>query len=280
MALVYGKPVAERILKATKERIAVAKITPGLGVILVGDDAASHLYVGLKERAATECGIMVVKKLFPETVSFQELVTCIEELNGRADIHGILVQLPLPEGLPTDEIIAHITPTKDTDGFHQETIRQFLLGREEACPVFPRAVVELLRETKELFHGEKALVIANSDLLGKVMSHALTYEGLVSEYVLSSEKKGMLLEKARRARVIVTACGIPNMVTSDMMSDHVTVIDGGVSHRAGKVVGDVAKSVAEKASFLAPMPGGVGPVTVATLLSRVTDVALSLTKRG
>ena len=164
----------------------------------MGDDVASALYVGLKEKAAALCGIVFIKKLFPATVSSRELVVCIEELNGRADIHGILVQLPLPAGLPTDEIIAHINPAKDTDGFHQETIRQFLLGNKEACPVFPRAVVELLRETKVQFQGEKGLVIANSDLLGKVMAQALAYEGLDCAYILSSAQKEVGARKRKR----------------------------------------------------------------------------------
>ena len=241
MTLLYGKPVAERILQATKERIATARVRPVLAVVLVGDDVASALYVGLKEKAAALCGIVFIKKLFPATVSFRELVACIEELNTRADIHGILVQLPLPAGLPTDEIIAHINPAKDTDGFHQETIRQFLLGNKEACPVFPRAVVELLRETKVQFQGEKGLVIANSDLLGKVMAQALAYEGLDCAYILSSAQKEVWSTQTKAALVIVTACGIPGLLTGEMISAGVTIIDGGAGQVGDKVVGDVGR---------------------------------------
>ena len=185
MQLIYGKPVAEKILAETKRRISQAGVTPGLAVILVGDDAPSHLYVGLKERAAQEAGIHFEKFLFLESADVEEIFRCIDKQNDRLDIHGIIVQLPLPEGFPTDEIIARIAPRKDTDGFHQETLRYFLMGDFNACPVFPRAIVELLRETGERFHGEKGLVLANSEMLGKVMAQALTLQGLKAEYVVN-----------------------------------------------------------------------------------------------
>jgi len=275
MILLYGKPVAEKILAKTKERIAGAIVTPGLAVILIGDDASSHLYVGLKEKAAEAIGIHFEKHFFSEQTSSKEIFARIRELNKRDDIHGIIVQLPLPAGFPTDEIIEHIDPNKDTDGFHPETLKRFLSGQHEACPVFPRAVVELLRETKQQFNGQKGLVIANSPLLGKVMAQALMLEGLAGEYVLSSEKKEIIAEKTKTARVIVTACGMANFLTGGMLSPDAVVIDGGIAHIGDKVVGDVEReSVENKIAFLSPVPGGVGPVTVASLLARVTDAAL------
>ncbi len=276
MILLHGKLVAERILADTKERIEASGIRPGLAVILAGDDLASHLYVSLKEKAALAVGIHFEKKLFPATVTYQELRECVALLNHQSNIHGIIVQLPLPEGLPTDEIIEHINPIKDTDGFHRETLRQFLLGKQEYCPVFPRAIIELIRETKQVFHGEQGLVIANSELMGKVMAQSLAFEGLESGYVLSTEKREVLLMKTQAAKVIVTARGLSRSLSGEMVQPGVTIIDGGMSSMGGKVVGDVDQvSVAEKADFLSPVPGGVGPVTVATLLARVTDAALN-----
>lgn len=276
MTFLYGKPVAERINSDTKKRIEDANITPGLAIILVGDDPASHLYVSLKEKAATQAGIYFEKNIFPETATFGEINDRIKELNEKTSIHGIIVQLPLPSGLPTDEIITAIDPRKDTDGFHQETIKSFLLGDYEKCPVFPRSIIELIRETQQKFSGEKGLVIANSDLMGKVMSQALLYEGIQSEYILSTEDKENITAKTKGARVIVTACGKPRFITGEMLSEGVIIVDGGIEHEGTKVVGDVdQESVKEKAAFLSPVPGGVGPVTVATLLARVTDAAIS-----
>lgn len=275
MALLYGKPVADEVLAETRARIMAAHIVPGLAVILIGDDSSSRLYVSLKEKAAQEIGIHFEKHSFPQTVSPREIFQRIAELNGRPDIHGIIVQLPLPPGFPTDEIIEHIAPHKDADGFHRETVKRFLLGQYDACPVFPRAMVALLRLGKGYHAGEKGLVIANSPLLGKVLAQALLLEGLQAEYILSSEKPEIFSAKTKEARVILTACGIPDLITGAMISEGAIVIDGGISQQDGRVVGDVDReSVETKACFLTPVPGGVGPVTVAMLLARVTELAL------
>lgn len=276
MALLSGKLIAERILSDIKERVAHASVTPGLAVVLVGDYLESHKYVGLKEERAKEVGIRFEKFLFPASVHYSEVMSCIEVLNGRDDIHGIIVQLPLPEGFPTDEIIECIAPEKDTDGFHRETLKRFLLGDATACPVFPRAIVELIRETKVKFHGEKGVAVVNSELMGKVLAFALSLEGLASEYILSSEGHEAIALKTREARVVVTACGIPDLITADMLSFDAIVIDGGNVHVKDKVQGDVKRGEVENhVAFLSPVPGGVGPVTVATLLARVTDAALT-----
>jgi methylenetetrahydrofolate dehydrogenase (NADP+)/methenyltetrahydrofolate cyclohydrolase len=275
MALLYGKPIADKILAETKKKISTSGIKPGLAVILVGDDTSSHLYVNLKEKAAKEIGIHFEKFLFPVGTRTQEIVQCIEELNRRADVHGVIVQLPLPDELDTDKIIASIDPCKDTDGFHEQTLKHFLAGDKDACPVFPRAMIELLRAAKGYRIGEKGLVLANSDLLGRVMTQALVLEGLQAEYILSEEKKENIVTRIKKAHVIVTACGIANLITGEMISENIIIIDGGISHVDGKVVGDVERrSVETKARFLSPVPGGVGPVTVASLLARVTDAAL------
>jgi methylenetetrahydrofolate dehydrogenase (NADP+) / methenyltetrahydrofolate cyclohydrolase len=275
MTLLYGKPVADQILAETKARIAAEHTVPGLAAILIGSDAPSRLYVDLKEKAAQSTGIHFEKYNFPKTAAREEIFRCIEMLNAREDIHGIIVQLPLPAGFPTDEIIARIDPRKDTDGFHPETLKQFLAGEYNLCPVFPRAMMALLRSGPDRYVGEKGLVLANSELLGKVLAQALIGEGLQAEYVLSQEKSEMIAVKTKETRVILTACGIPNLITGSMISENAVVIDGGISHRDGKVVGDAERaSVEKKVRFLSPVPGGVGPVTVATLLARVTEAAL------
>lgn len=281
MALLYGKPIADKILSETKERIETAGIKPGLAAILVGEDASSHLYVNLKEKAAHTVGISFERFLFPAEAGLHEILQCIDRLNSRDDIHGIIVQLPLPDGLDTDEIIAHIDPRKDTDGFHQETLKRFLAGDKDACPVFPRAVIELLHTAGGYRIGEKGLVIANSQLLGEVMTQALALEGLRAEYILSGEGRENILAKTKEARVLVTACGRARLVTAEMISENSIVIDGGISHSDGRIIGDVEReNVERKARFLSPVPGGVGPVTVASLLARVTDTALRMNEHA
>lgn len=276
MALLYGKPVADQILSQVQDRVEHASVRPGLAVLLVGDDLESQKYVGLKEARAQEVGIHFEKHLFPKTVAHEEVFDVIAALNRRDDIHGIIVQLPLPSGFPTDEIITHIDPKKDTDGFHQETLKRFLLGESGVCPVFPRAIIELLRSAGILFHGDKAVAVVNSELMGKVLSFALSLEGLQAEYVLSSDGLEAIARKTTEARVVVTACGIPDLIDASMLASDAIVIDGGNVHVKEKVQGDVKRDEVEgKIAFLSPVPGGVGPVTVATLLSRVTEAALS-----
>lgn len=275
MALLYGKPVADQILAETKARIQTVGIVPGLAAILVGDDASSHLYVSLKEKAAVEIGIHFEKHLFPETVPASEILAAIAVLNERSDIHGIIVQMPLPAGFAPDAIIAAIAPQKDADGFQEATVARFLAGDSAACPVFPRAMLALLRHGKGYYLGDTGLALVNSDLLGKVLVEALLLEGLQAEYVLSNEQPDIIAEKVKKAHVILTACGIPGFITGDMIAAEAIVIDGGISQQEGRVVGDADRaSVETKVRFLTPVPGGVGPVTVATLLARVTDAAL------
>jgi len=271
MALLYGKPIADRILSETKHQIVSSGIVPGLAVILVGDDASSQLYVNLKEKAAESIGIHFEKFLFSAESGMYEILRCIDTLNKRDDIHGIIVQLPLPDGLDTDEVIARIDPRKDTDGFHNETVKRFLSGEKEYCPVFPRAMIELLRTAGGYHIGDTGLVITNSSLLGEVMTQALAFEGLQATYILSGESKESISVKTKEARVIITACGKANFITGDMVSEHSIVIDGGISHVDGKIIGDADRMTIEnKAKFLSPVSGGVGPVTVATLLARVS----------
>jgi len=274
MALINGSEVAKRILAQVKDRIGKQDTVPGLAVLLAGDYLESEKYVGLKEARAEEVGIRFEKFLFQKTVTERELCNKIRELNSREDIHGVVVQLPLPDGLDPDKVIAVIDPEKDTDGFHEKTLKRFFAGTDDLCPVFPRAIRELLHETKVSLQGKSAIALVNSDRMGKVLVQALGREGLRAEYVLSSSPQEML-EKTADADVVVTACGIPNVVTAHMVSLDAIVIDGGNVHVDGKVQGDVSRNeVEKKVSFLSPVPGGVGPVTVATLLARVTDAAL------
>ena len=274
MTLLYGKPVADEITAKTKKLIESKGITPGLAVILVGENNASHLYVRLKEKAAQDVGINFEKFLFDVTVKKEELISLINTLNNRSDINGIIVQLPLPEGLNTGEIISQINPQKDADGFHEVTLKNFLNGDKEECPVFPRAVVELLFSSKENINDKKGIVLVNSDIFGKIMKQALLNEGVKADYLLFKNIEDNK-EKIKEAEIVVTVCGVPNLIKPEMLNENAIVIDGGVDYLEGKVVGDVLRgSVEQKVKVLSPVPGGVGPVTVATLLARVAEIAV------
>lgn len=273
MTLLYGKPVAEEVTAKIKKLIESTGITPGLAVILVGENNASHLYVKLKEKAAQDIGIKFEKFLFNSTVKEKELLDLINILNDRRDINGIIVQLPLPKELNAKGVISQIDPRKDVDGFHFVTMKNFLDGYKKECPVFPRAVVELLYSSKENINGKKGIVLVNSDIFGKIMKQALLNEGVKADYLLFKNIDDNK-EKIKEAEIVVTVCGVPNLIKSEMVNDDAIIIDGGISYLDGNVVGDVERiSVESKVKFLSPVPGGVGPVTVATLLARVAEVA-------
>lgn len=274
MELLRGNLVAEKLDALTKARIEEGGIMPGLAVILVGEDKPSHIYVGLKEASAKRLGIRFEKHLFPQDVLEKEVRARISELNARPDIHGIIVQLPLPGSLEADRIIASIDPEKDTDGFHPMTLERFLAGDRSACPVFPRAIIELIRSSGEVLSGKRGLVLANSDLLGKVMVQALENEGIRGSYLLSFAPEGEIRESSLSADVVISACGRGHFISAGMLRDGAIVIDGGISYEGSKILGDIDhKSLQGKPGFVTPVPGGVGPVTVAALLARVAEAA-------
>ncbi len=276
--LFSGHSVAEKILTATKKHIRERNLVPGLGVILVGEDEPSHLYVGIKERRAQELGIYFEKKIFTSDITEAAVEAAIREMNANEKLHGIIVQLPLPEHLNTERLISAIDPLKDTDGFHPVTIEKYLAGDAGDLPVFPRAMIELVRvaRAKEASDGKKALAIVNSELMGRVLKQALEQEGLEADYIFSSDKEKIKELEAKQA-VILTAAGVPGIVSAQQAEPGAVFVDGGISYDAnGQVIGDVRRDdgVYRKDVFVTPVPGGVGPVTVAVLLARVTEAAL------
>lgn len=273
MQLIYGRPVADAILEGVKGVVAHSDSRPGLAVLLVGDDPASHLYVSMKEKAALSVGIHFVKEVLLDTISEADLISCIEAWNEDENIHGILVQVPLPAGFDTDRIISAIDQKKDVDGFHPETVERFLAGDNSACPVFPRALMELFYSTKVNPQGLTGVALVNSEYFGRVMMKAMENEGIVPRIVLADDfqKGGVDISDAD---IVFSACGIPSLIQGHQVKEGVILIDGGIAKWNGKIVGDVdAESVTPKAIFLSPVPGGVGPVTIACLLRRVCELA-------
>jgi len=270
--ILSGKKVAERIFEETEALVSGLSVRPGLGVVLVGDDEASHIYVGIKERRAEELEFSFRKEILPATATEDEIIRAIGTLNRDEDIHGIIVQLPLPRGLDTDRIIAAIDPGKDADGFHPETAARFLGGDRSSVPVFPQAIVELAKSADVPLSGKRGTVLANSEIFGNIMKKALENEGIVTEIVLARDIDARA-DTISSADIVVSALGVPERFPRETFKDGAIVIDGGISERDGRVFGDVAKEGDDSKIYLTPVPGGVGPVTVACLLRRTTMLA-------
>ena len=275
MKLLEGKPIADQMLARLEKEIREQRLRPGLGVILVGDDAASHLYVTLKTRAAERVGIRVEKKLFLEDAPLSEIERTVDAFNEDASIHGILVQLPLPAHINAEAIINRIRIDKDADGFHLENERRFLAGDPAFFPVFPHAILELIRASREPLRGKRAVIVGNSCRFGDMMRQVLLREGLEASYVPCAEcasKRG--LHEVGSADVVVSACGKESLLTGAMLKPGAIVVDGGIVKDGECVLGDVDRaSVEGLEGFLSPVPGGVGPVTIACLLGNVVEAA-------
>lgn len=269
MNILSGKKIAEAILLEVKNKIDAEKLRPVLGVILVGSDEASKIYVKLKGEAAEKIGIGFRKIELTTDVSEQELLAAIATFNADESVNGIIVQLPLPEHLDKLKIIQAIDPKKDVDGFHNENISLFFAGQARFFPVFPNALLELLKSTKESLENKKAIIICNSQEFGQTMQTALQKEGVVAQYFFRADIP-VNVDRIKDANIIITACGVPNLIPGEMLRDGVTVIDGGITRVGDKVVGDVDfESVKNLKGYLSPVPGGVGPVTIACLLRNV-----------
>jgi methylenetetrahydrofolate dehydrogenase (NADP+)/methenyltetrahydrofolate cyclohydrolase len=277
MKIIDGKKIAAEKLLALKEEIADLDIEPALAVILVGDDPASHVYVKLKAKAAKEIGIELRTYYLDADASADIVMQSIDFLNYDTQTHGIIVQLPLPDHLDAHEIVSAIDPAKDVDGFHPVNQSIFLAEQEGIYPVFPGAIMTLIASCGEDLHDKNAVVLGKSDVFDRVMTHALLREGCVVDFICCTGKeKFSVKEKTMigNADIVVTAIGRPESVSCDLIADGAIVIDGGINEVGKKIVGDVARSSCEYRDItLAPVPGGVGPVTIACLLENVTNMA-------
>lgn len=280
--IIDGKSLAARIRGEIKKEIAELGIVPGLAVILVGADPASHLYVGLKEKAAAEVGIHFEKYLFFATEPEEKIIAKIQELNARPDIHGIIVQLPLPGGYDENKIIAAIDPKKDADGFHPENIAKLLSG-DKTTPLSPpwkegelivppviSGILKLIESTGAELKNKKIAILANSEILAKPLEKIL--EGNEVATIIAPEK---LTTEISDADIVITALGRPKFITAEAIKPGAILIDVGTTRLDdGTTVGDVdSASLAEKAGWITPVPGGVGPMTVAELLQNVLRLA-------
>ncbi len=266
--ILNGTVLAESIKEKIAQRVADLRQPPGLGVILAGDNPSSHLYVSLKEKAGKEVGIYVEKHIFGEDVTKEELIETIANLNKRDDIHGILVQLPLPKHLNTDEIIEAIHPTKDVDGFHPENRRALLADEPLLVPPVALAIMRLIQATRQPLQNRTAVILGNSAIFAEPIKE-LPEENKVKTEWISREIEGFA-DICKVADIIVVAVGEIGFLTKDMVKNSAIVIDVGTTKdENGKVRGDASGELEGHAGFLSKVPGGVGPLTVAYLLMNV-----------
>ncbi|HEY0294502.1 MAG TPA: bifunctional methylenetetrahydrofolate dehydrogenase/methenyltetrahydrofolate cyclohydrolase FolD [Bordetella sp.] len=274
--LIDGKALSEKVRAEVALRVTALKskgITPGLAVVLVGEDPASQVYVRNKVAACEQAGLHSVKEQYPATLSEAELLARIDALNADPAIHGILVQLPLPKHMDAHKVIEAIAAEKDVDGFHVSNAGLLMTGQPLFRPCTPYGVMKMLESEGTALRGAEAVVVGASNIVGKPMAMLLLQAG--ATVTLCNSKTRDLAAQARRADVLVVATGKPKMVTGDMIKPGAVVIDVGINRGAdGKLCGDVDfDSAAAVAGAITPVPGGVGPMTIAMLLVNTVEAA-------
>ncbi len=267
-----SRQVRERVALETRE-LKKKNITPGLAVIIVGDDPASQVYVRNKERACEEVGFYSEKFALPENTTQEELNALVEKLNTRPEINGILCQLPLPKHLDDKEVINRIAPVKDVDAFHPVNVGAIMIGDYNFLPCTPAGVMELIHATGVDVTGKKAVVIGRSNIVGKPMAMLLLHENATVE--IAHSKTTDLKAVTSQADILVAAVGRAKFVTADMVKEGAVVIDVGMDRdENGKLCGDVDfEDVKDKCSFITPVPGGVGPMTISMLMQNTLTAA-------
>jgi methylenetetrahydrofolate dehydrogenase (NADP+)/methenyltetrahydrofolate cyclohydrolase len=254
--------------------VAAGGPKPGLATVLVGDDPASHVYVRSKRRVSEELGIASLHHDVPATASQAEVEGLVERLNADATVHGILVQSPLPDGLDEEAVFARIDPAKDVDGLTPVSLGRLVLGQPGLRPCTPSGVLELLRRYEVPLEGARAVVVGRSTLVGKPVALLLLEANCT--VTLCHSRTRDLAGELRRADILVAAIGRPGLITKDMVAPGAVVIDVGINRTPDGLRGDVHPDVAEVASALTPVPGGVGPMTIAMLMRNTLDAARSL----
>ncbi|HEX6198530.1 MAG TPA: bifunctional methylenetetrahydrofolate dehydrogenase/methenyltetrahydrofolate cyclohydrolase [Jiangellaceae bacterium] len=277
-----GKAVAAAIRKDLTERVAKLRgsgVVPGLGTILVGDDPGSQTYVAGKHRDCAEVGIASIRRDLPATARQSDVEAAVAELNADPDCTGYIVQLPLPEGLDEQPVLEAMDPAKDADGLHPVNLGRLVLMSEGPLPCTPRGVVELLRRYDVPIAGAHVVVLGRGVTVGRPLGLLLTRRSENATVTLCHTRTRDLADHVRRADIVVAAAGVPGLVTADMVKPGAAVVDVGIT-RVGtsesgkaKLAGDVDPSVADVAGFVAPVPGGVGPMTRAMLLANVVEAA-------
>jgi methylenetetrahydrofolate dehydrogenase (NADP+) / methenyltetrahydrofolate cyclohydrolase len=284
MKLISGKKIAEKILSDLEKKIARQKIQPGLAVILVGKNPASEIYVKLKKKSARKIGMDFFLYRFGEKNTTREVIDKIIFLNQKKNIHGIIIQLPLPKKFAVQKIINSIDPKKDADGFHPKNLKMFLENEKKIQPVFSKAIMKFVEVIEKKKKIQRAIIFSKSKIFGEVMKKNLARKKIRAEYLIFDERKNsletpakkeekLILKKLKNADLVVSAIGKKGLIKGKMLKNGAAVIDGGITKIGKKVWGDAdLESMKNIAADVSPVPGGVGPVTVATLLENVADL--------
>jgi len=279
MQIIDGKSLA----KQTQDRVASSverlkqekNIVPGLAVILVGDDPASHAYVKMKAKACESVGFYAITHSMPDTISQDEIIATIEMINANPRIDGILVQLPLPAHIDTEKILEIIDPKKDVDGFHPYNVGRLVTNLDSFVPCTPLGVMRMFEKYEIEIKGKDVCVVGASNIVGKPMASLLLNSD--ATVTLTHIHTKDLKAHTSRADIVIVGVGRPNLITEDMVKDRAVVIDIGINRlESGKLVGDVDfDAVKDKCSFITPVPGGAGPMTIAMLLENTLKSAMN-----
>jgi methylenetetrahydrofolate dehydrogenase (NADP+)/methenyltetrahydrofolate cyclohydrolase len=271
-----GKATAQKIKTNLIKRVQDLKsngINPGLGTILVGDDAGSHAYVGGKHKDCAEVGINSIRIDLPKTASQSDVMNSIEKLNNDASCTGFIVQLPLPSGLDSNKALEAINPQKDADGLHPTNLGKLVLGQNGPLPCTPRGVIELLRTYKIEINGAKVVIIGRGVTVGRPLGLLLTRKTENATVTLCHTGTKDLTSHLLTADIVIAAAGVPHLVKPDMIKKGAALIDVGITRTDNGLVGDIDPKVQELAGYFSPMPGGTGPMTRAMLLTNVVESA-------
>jgi methylenetetrahydrofolate dehydrogenase (NADP+)/methenyltetrahydrofolate cyclohydrolase len=270
MKPIDGRALARQLRQDIQREIAQSGIRPGLAIILVGDDPASRLYVSLKERACQEVGINFEKHILPADALAEQIIGLIEELNARPDIHGIVVQLPLPRHLNEDSIISAINPLKDADGFHPDNLAGLAAEKPRLIPALTLSIMDLIQSTGVAIKDTLVTVLANSRVFYEPQAEILQQAGARTEFAGTDVTNPFVLE----ADIVIIAIGRPRTLTAARVKDGAVIIDVGITTTPTGVMGDADPvSLADKSGWLTPVPGGVGPMTVAHLLGNTVQAS-------
>ncbi|MDI6890651.1 MAG: bifunctional methylenetetrahydrofolate dehydrogenase/methenyltetrahydrofolate cyclohydrolase FolD [Thermodesulfovibrionales bacterium] len=277
--LIKGSEISKQIKEELKKEVTELKerynVIPGLATVLIGEDEASKVYVGAKEKACKELGIYSERVDLPGDTTEADLLALIEKLNKDSKIHGILVQMPLPKHINETNALYAVDPKKDVDGFHPVNIGKLMLGQPTFIPCTPHGILELLKRGGIETEGAEVVVVGRSNIVGKPIANMLLQKkgGNATVAVCHTGTKD-LASHTRRADILIVAVGRPKMITADMVKDGVVVIDVGVNRLETGLVGDVDfEAVKEKARAITPVPGGVGPMTIAMLMYNTVQAA-------